>query len=249
MKSGHRKKGKRPFRSPAFELVYEDNFLLVVNKQAGFLSVPTGDWKRDRKQETTLIGEIKHYLTIKSGRDNGATPIHRLDRDTSGLLVIAKSPRLAQRIKEQFKARKPEREYIALVKGQLKSSRGTFRSFLITDEDLNQYSTRNEREGKLAITHYETISSYKDATRVRVTLETGRRNQIRVHFAEAGHPVIGDLRYRPAQAEHAAWPHRRLALHASLLGFFHPILRKKLRFEAALPMEFSKFFLECGPVQ
>ena len=77
-------------------------------------------------------------------------------------------------------------------------------------------------------------------TRVRVTLETGRRNQIRVHFAEAGHPVIGDLRYRPEQAKHSAWPHRRLALHASLLGFYHPILRNKLRFEAELPNEFSR---------
>lgn len=237
--SGGRRGG--PFKSPVFELVYEDNFILVVDKQAGYLSVPTGDWNRETKGEQTLIGEVKRYLSIKSGRDLGATPIHRLDRDTSGLLVIAKSQKISQRVKEQFSARKPDREYVAIVKGRVAAERGTFRSFLATDDDLNQFSTKRESEGKLAITHYEVVSYLDDATRVRVTLETGRRNQIRVHFSEIGHPVLGDVRYRAALAKHRAWPYPRLALHAARLGFSHPMTRKKLEFTSPLPSEFGRF--------
>lgn len=230
-----------PFQSPVFELVYEDNFLLVVDKKAGYLSVPTGEWNRTTKGEQTLIGEIKRYLAIKSGRDLGATPIHRLDRDTSGLLVVAKSQKISQRVKEQFSARKPDREYVAIVKGRVAKEKGTFRSYLATDDDLNQYSTKREAEGKLAITHYEVVSYLEDATRVRVTLETGRRNQIRVHFSEVGHPVLGDVRYRAELAKHKRWPYPRLALHAARLGFAHPMSRKKLEFLSPLPKEFAAF--------
>jgi 23S rRNA pseudouridine1911/1915/1917 synthase len=147
---------------------------------------------------------------------------------------------MALRLKEEFKERKPEREYDAIVKGRVDSERGTFRSFLATDEDLNQYST-GDGSGKLAITHYEVADRFPDATHVRVTLETGRRNQIRVHFAEAGHPVLGDPRYAPQHARHRDWPHQRLALHAARLGFYHPTLRKVLRFSAELPPEMSAF--------
>ncbi len=126
---------------------------------------------------------------------------------------------------------------------------GTFRSYLITDEELNQYSTKDTKRGKLAITHYEVLAYYDGATQLRVTLETGRRNQIRVHLAEAGYPVLGDARYLPEKARHPAWPHERLALHAAHLGFFHPILRKKFRFQTELPQEFSTFFSECRAVQ
>ncbi len=230
-----------PFQTPVYDLVYEDNFILVVDKKAGFLSVPTGDWNRAPKGERTLIGEVKRYLSIKSGRDLGATPIHRLDRDTSGLLVIAKSQKISQRVKEQFSARKPDREYVAIVKGRVEKEKGTFRSFLATDDDLNQYSTKKEAEGKLAITHYEVVSYLEEATRVRVTLETGRRNQIRVHFSEIGHPVIGDVRYQSGLAKHKYWPHPRLALHAARLGFAHPMSKKKLEFISPLPKEFEQF--------
>lgn len=235
------RKKRKGFTSPAFDLVYEDNFLLVVNKQAGFLSVPTGDRRRDRKDQRTLVSELRRYLAIKSGRDAGVTPIHRLDRDTSGLLVVAKSPRLAERIKEQFKARKPKREYIAIVRGALAESEGTFRSYLATDEDLNQYSTEDEDEGKLAVTHFRRVAVLNDATQILVTLETGRRNQIRVHFSEVGHPVLGDVRYRPELAAHPLWRAPRLALHAAVLGFVHPMLRKPFRFEAPMPREIAEF--------
>ncbi len=247
------KQPKRAFHSPVFHIEYEDNFLLVVNKQAGFLTVPV-EAKRNRSSrgkassrpgrprgELTLIDEVRRYLSIKSGRSEGATPVHRLDRDTSGLLVIAKSQKIAVRIKEQFKQRKPEREYYAIVAGKLAKLKGTFQSYLETDEDLNQVSSDDSRRGKLAITHYEVVEEYQDSTKIRATLETGRRNQIRVHFADIGHPILGDVRYKPEKAKHPRWPYPRLALHAAALGFVHPMLKKSLKFTTELPVEFSKF--------
>ena len=245
MATQKKRKGKA-YVTPVFDIVYEDNFLIVVDKKAGFLSVPTEGHSHPKRGERTLIGEVRHYLSIKSGRDLGATPVHRLDRDTSGLLVVAKSQKIALRIKEQFKARKPEREYVAIVKGRVEKASGTFKSFLATDDDLNQYSTDDTEDGKLAITHYQVVEYYPEATRVSVTLETGRRNQIRVHFSEIGHPVIGDVRYLPKEARHRLWPHPRLALHAMKLGFFHPLLKRQLRFEAPLPEEFLRFFSQGG---
>lgn len=251
----------KSFSSKAFELLYEDNFLLVVNKKAGVLTVPRGGkhqhYKSGRgkkggsrpssgtqnrgRQEMTLIGEIQRYLSIKSGRPEGVTSVHRLDMETSGVLLIAKSQKVAERLKEEFRQKKPERIYRTIVRGHLQESSGTFRSYLATDDDLNQFSTKKESQGKLAVTHFRRLQLLRDATEVEVTLETGRRNQIRVHFSEAGYPVLGDRRYEPELAAHPLWPHTRLALHAQLLGFFHPLLKRKFRFETPLPEEFVKF--------
>jgi 23S rRNA pseudouridine1911/1915/1917 synthase len=128
----------------------------------------------------------------------------------------------------------------------MERQRGTFRSFLVTDPDLNRRSTRRPGKGELAITHFEVVSSNRDATVVRVQLETGRRNQIRVHFAEAGHPVLGDPRYGSDQSHDRRWKARRLALHALSLEVEHPATGKKMRFETELPKEFSRFVTEGG---
>ena len=125
-----------------------------------------------------------------------------------------------------------------------------------TDRALNQKSVNQksggrgqaEDKGELAITHYKVQHRFQDATLVSVRLETGRRNQIRVHLAEHGHPVLGDQRYQPEQAAHTRWPYKRLALHARVLGFVHPVTGEKLRFEAALPPEFDKFSRGAGLV-
>jgi 23S rRNA pseudouridine1911/1915/1917 synthase len=176
---------------------------------------------------------------VSKGR--GALTVHRLDRGVSGLLVLGKSQEIVRQLKDQFAASKPEREYIAIVAGQLDKPSGTFQTLLATDNDLNRFSTDDEDIGQLAITHYRVISQFQDTTLVQVRLETGRRNQIRVHFAEAGHPVLGDPRYRPELAAHPHWPHKRLALHARLLAFEHPVTGNPLRFEAALPAEMERF--------
>jgi 23S rRNA pseudouridine1911/1915/1917 synthase len=231
----------KEFKSKLFRLVYEDNYIVVVDKQAGYLSMPT-----EKEEQESLISAVNEYLKIKGGRQAGATLVHRLDRDTSGLLVLAKHPNLAQTIKEQFSANKPEREYLAIIRGKLKQPRGTFRSYLATDEDLNQYSTKNPSQGKLAVTHYETVRTFSDSSLVRVHLETGRRNQIRVHFSEKGHPVLGDVRYRPRLAAHALWDYPRLALHAASLSFIHPVKKKKLSFRSPVPAEFRAFLAAAG---
>jgi 23S rRNA pseudouridine1911/1915/1917 synthase len=225
----------RPRRNLGFEIVFEDKQLIVVNKPAELLTVPT-----IRRETNTLQHKVAEYVKhVSKGRD--ALTVHRLDRGVSGLLVLAKSQEIVRQLKDQFAASKPEREYVAIVAGTMKDRQGTFESLLATDKDLNRFSTEDEEIGQLAITHYRVIARLSDTTLVQVRLETGRRNQIRVHFAEAGHPVLGDERYRPELAVHLHWPHRRLALHARLLGFEHPTTGEALRFEVALPVEMERF--------
>jgi len=136
---------------------------------------------------------------------------------------------------------KPERKYVAIVAGIVAPTSGEFSGYLATGKTLTRYATDNADSGEYAETHYRTLQSFRDATLVEVELVTGRRNQIRVHFADAGHPVVGDDRYQPEQSRHRAWPHKRLALHAKTLGFEHPVTRERLRFDSPLPPEFSQF--------
>lgn len=236
--------------SKAFRLVYEDDDLLVVDKAAAVLTVPT-----ERGESNTLLDAVTAHLKRRNPRARAGV-VQRLDRGTSGLLVFAKSPRITSELEAQFRARKAEREYVAIVAGTLEQPAGTFRTRLATTKSLQRYSlrdapddkrnsparSRGERdEGELAITHYQVERPLRGATLVRVRLETGRRNQIRVHFSEAEHPVLGDERYRPDLAQHPAWKAKRLALHAAVLGFDHPRTGKRLRFESPLPVEFERF--------
>jgi 23S rRNA pseudouridine1911/1915/1917 synthase len=226
---------KKPRRNLGFEIVFEDQHLIVVNKPAGLLSVPTV-----RQETNTLVAKVDEYVRHAS-QGRGAFTVHRLDRGVSGLLVLGKTEQIVSQIKYQFAAGKPEREYVAIVAGRMPQQQGTFQSLLATDKDLNRFSTDDEEIGQLAITHFRAIAPLAGATLVQVRLETGRRNQIRVHFAEAGHPVLGDDRYQSELAAHRYWPHARLALHARLLGFTHPITHEALRFEAPLPAEMDAF--------
>jgi 23S rRNA pseudouridine1911/1915/1917 synthase len=187
-----------------------------------------------------LLHKVEAYVRhVAKGR--GAFAVHRLDRGVSGLLVFGKSQEIVRQLKDQFAASKPEREYVAIVAGRVKEKEGTFESLLATDKDLNRFSTDDESIGQLAITHFRVVARLEGATLVQVRLETGRRNQIRVHFAEAGHPVLGDPRYEPELAAHRRWPHERLALHARLLGFEHPITGQAIRLESPLPSEIARF--------
>lgn len=226
----------RPKSSGAFRSVFEDPYLIVVDKAPGVLTVP------NHGEPDTLLGAVRAHL----GRGRRNLPdmfiVHRLDRDTSGLLVIARTEEVAQSLKGQFAAHKPERVYSAIVAGRLPQDSGSFRSRLVTDSALNQRSTSEPNAGKLAITHYRVTGRISGATAVEVRLETGRRNQIRVHFSEAGHPVLGDVRYTPEQARHQRWRARRLALHAAVLGFRHPLSNEALRFESPAPPEFAQMF-------
>ncbi len=222
---------KRPTRG--FNVVYCDDAVIVVNKEAGILTVPT-----DRRETNTLVDLLSSHINHNQPRRGKVAVVHRLDRDTSGLLIFGQNQEYADAIIKQFSARKPEREYAAIVSGQLSRDSGTIESYLASDKSLNQ---RSSAQGELAITHYRVVTRFANASLLSVNLETGRRNQIRVHFAEMGHPVLGDMRYEPHRSSHGNWPYKRLALHAKVLGFEHPVDKRPLRFEEDLPKEFTAF--------
>ena len=230
------KEKPRAYKSSIFDMIFEDEYLIIVNKNAGYLTVPTND-----RETNTLVDAVRSYVNRGQPRGRPVTIVHRLDRDTSGLLVFAKTAAIGAKIKDQFADRKPERVYVAIVAGKLAQKSGTMRSFLATDKDLNQRSVDEDGDGKLAITHYKVTQEFRDSTMVRVTLETGRRNQIRVHFSEMGHPILGDQRYETHMARHRFWNQKRLALHAETLGFRHPVTGKDLRFVVPAPAEFDRF--------
>jgi 23S rRNA pseudouridine1911/1915/1917 synthase len=218
------------------EIVYEDEAIVVVQKPPALLTVPTL-----MRESRTVIGDLNRILSRRRPAEE-AFVVHRLDRGVSGILVFAKSIELAEAMRNQFAARKPKRQYHALVYGVVEQDAGTFDTFLATDEHLNRYSTDDEESGQHAITHYRVLTRFADATHVEVWLETGRRNQIRVHLAEAGHPLLGDERYARVQTPHKHWNSRRIALHALTLGIDHPLTGKSLFFESHLPDEFEAFF-------
>ena len=224
-----------------FSILYEDREIIIVDKSADLLTVPT-----DGREPHTLIYRVNEHIRHE-GRGRGAFLVHRLDRGVSGLLVFGKTREMADAVQSQFQQRKPERQYDAIVTGHVVQQQGEFRTFLATGKNLNRFSTEDEEEGELAVTHYQVRRNFPRTvqcpavTHVAVQLETGRRNQIRVHFAEAGHPVLGDSRYRSHLWKDIPWPHKRLALHASTLSFVHPVSCEMLRFTSPLPAEMTDF--------
>ncbi len=218
-----------------FSIVFEDRHVVVVEKSADLLTVPT-----DGREPHTLLYRVNEHVKHE-GRGRGAFVVHRLDRGVSGLLMFGKTKDDAKLLQNQFRQRKPERQYDALVAGVVGPDSGEFRSYLATGSNLNRYSTDDEDGGQLAVTHFQVKERLPDTTHVTVQLETGRRNQIRVHFAEAQHPVLGDNRYRSDLWENIPWAHKRFALHASTLGFTHPITGEAMRFSSPLPAEITNF--------
>ena len=234
----HRRYHERPraWEDDAFRIIFEDDCLVVVDKTAGVLTVPA------HPGDDALVHAISRYFAHRGLRERAQVG-HRLDRDVSGLLVFAKSRGIAETLQNQFEARKPEREYAAIVHG-IMPEQGTFESYLATTRNLQRYSTDESSGGELAITHYQLRRVVHGASWLRVWLETGRRNQIRVHMADAAHPVLGDPRYRPDLSIHPQWRVKRLALHAASLGFRHPLTGKPVHFEAPLPAPMRSFVKE-----
>jgi len=182
----------------------------------------------ERERVRTAYRLLWDYLAAQRPR---ARPfiVHRLDRETSGLLVFAKTEAAKQHLQAQFEARTVERVYIALVSGRVRRESGTLESRLVEDRSLRVHATTGP-EGKTAITNYRVKGHGQDTTLLELSLGTGRRRQIRVQLAAIGHPIVGDR-------EHGgpAGPWRRLCLHATRLGFVHPVTGKALRFESAAP--------------
>jgi 23S rRNA pseudouridine1911/1915/1917 synthase len=223
-----------PQHHPA--LFYSDEHLAVVFKPAGLLTVPTP--KRERKTLAMWLGnELKGKKERKDIRF-----VQRLDRDVSGVIVVSLSEQAYQPLRKQFELHQPQRRYLALVVGQVDPPQGTFSSLMATGKKLERFQVESKGFGERAITHYRVMQQEEEAALVEVWLETGRRHQIRVHFAEAGHPVLGDSRYKRHQATHRFWPENRIALHAATLEFVHPVSGESMKFTSSAPREFNEFF-------
>ncbi len=211
-------------------LLHEDDDVLVVLKSQGLLTVAT-----EREREATAQAYLNAYL--KEKREDRVHVVHRLDRETSGVLVFAKSFKAREALKAQFAAHTTERVYVAVIEGKLNPPSGTFQSNLVERRDLKMQSVKSHPDAKHAITHYRTIESNKRWSMLEIVLETGRKNQIRTHLSEAGHPVLGDQLYGSTKN-----PIGRLALHAKLLGFAHPMTGERMTFTAPVPKSFRELF-------
>lgn len=216
---------------PAFpaplRLVHEDDDVVVVDKPPGLLTIAT-----ERERERTVYRLLRDWLTA---RDAGRIfVVHRLDRETSGLLVFARTVAAKRWLQHQFEVRTPERVYVALVEGTVRASTGTLTSRLAADRSLRVRPTDDRRRGKEAISRYRVLEGYRDSTLLEVTLHTGRRGQIRAQLAALGHPIVGDRAYGSRRD-----PLRRVALHATRLGFDHRGGRR-LVFESPPPPGFRR---------
>ena len=225
-------KSIQPALPPGLAILHEDDDVLVVLKANGLLTVAT-----ERERETTAQAYLNAYLKEK-GEDR-VHVVHRLDRETSGVLIFAKNFEAREKLKEKFAVHDVERVYIAVIEGELDPPNGTFRSYLRERKDLRMESVELHPDAKLAVTHYRTIESNGTYSMLEIRLETGRKNQIRTHLAEAGHPVLGDRLYGSTVN-----PLGRLGLHAKLLGFDHPGTGKRMVFTAPVPKSFSSLSLK-----
>ena len=236
-------RGNVELRHPKLRVVYEDDALIVVEKKNGLLTVPV---KADSK-ETTVFSILKEYVRKQSHR-NTVHVVHRLDRETSGLLVFAKSPELQEYMRTYWRQLVTKRSYVALVEGKLEKNEGKITSWLTEDSRTALVSSSPvDNGGQLAITNYKVLKESAlqtdeadlktEYSLVELNLETGRTNQIRVHMASIGHPVVGDRKYGHGNESS---PIDRLCLHARVLEFIHPMTEKKVRFEAPMPKEFTR---------
>lgn len=228
-----REKGKREFNNKLLKIVYEDAYIIVVEKMQGLLSVNT-----DRQKERTAYHILTEYVQ-RSGRHHQVYIVHRLDRDTSGLMMFAKDEKTQRTLRDNWHDIVTDRRYIAVVSGEMEKDSGTVISWL-TDRTLYVYSSPTDDGGAKSITHYRTIKRGNGLSLVELNLETGRKNQIRVHMQDLGHPIIGDGRYGIEEVN----PIGRLALHAFKLCFYHPVTGEQMRFETSYPQNFKNLFIK-----
>jgi 23S rRNA pseudouridine1911/1915/1917 synthase len=201
-----------PVFPPGLRLVHEDADLIVIDKPPGLLTIAT-----EHERQRTAYRMLSNYLAAHGRRGARLFIVHRLDRETSGLLCFAKSAAAKAALQAQFAARSVRRVYVAVVEGQMAGADGVLADRLVQDRSLRVRPTGDRRRGKEAITRYRVLARSPSATRVELTLVTGRRGQIRAQLAEAGHPVLGDRDHGSRRD-----PLRRLCLHATRLGFRHP---------------------------
>src|SRR5574344_42291 len=218
------------FKSRYVSIVYEDDWLVVIEKNIGILSMAAGHSALNVK---TVLDE---YFS-KSRQPCRAHIVHRLDRDTSGLMIYAKDKDIAMALEADWHTIVYDRRYVAVVSGEMEEDEGTIENWLKDNKAYITFSSPVDNGGKFAVTHYHTLDRTVDHSLVEFRLETGRKNQIRVHTADMGHPVCGDIKYGNGDD-----PCHRLCLHAYKLCFYHPVTHEAMSFETPIPTAFRRLF-------
>ncbi|MEN2768193.1 RluA family pseudouridine synthase [Ornithinibacillus xuwenensis] len=208
------------------EILFEDDSIIVIQKDAGLLSIAT-----EKEKRQTALHQLMEHVRRDDPR-NRVFVVHRLDKETSGVMLFAKSEKVKHKLQDNWKSMVKERTYVALVEGTLKQSDGMVKSYLKESKTHKMFSIP-DKNGQLAITHYRKLQSNKQFSLVEVKLETGRKNQIRVHMSDLGHPIVGDKKYGAKTNEIG-----RLGLHAKILSFTHPVTGQLLLFQSDVPKSF-----------
>lgn len=221
------KKVPSKYQPKGFRILHEDRDVIIGNKAAGLLSVGAL-WEK----ENTVHNLLNEYIRKGNSRSKACVyVVHRLDQATTGALIFAKTEEVQQYLKNNWKS--TVKTYFAIVHGKLAKKSGMIESFLSEDEDYHVHSSQDANSGKLAQTQYEVLTETTDFSLVKINLLTGKKNQIRVHMAELGHPVVGDSKYgKPATK------YKNLALHSAGLEFTHPFNKKRIRIKASVPAHF-----------
>ena len=218
------------FKSRYVKLVYEDRWLVVVEKNVGILSMAAGH------KSLNVKSVLDNYFQ-KTGQKCRAHVVHRLDRDTSGLMVYAKDMETEQIFEHNWHEIVYDRRYVAVVSGEVAENEGTIANWLKDNKAYVTYSSPVDNGGKYAVTHFHVLDRTTEHSLVEYQLETGRKNQIRVHSADMGHPVCGDTKYGNGDD-----PIHRLCLHACVLCFWHPVTRERMEFDTPIPTPFRQIF-------
>ena len=224
------KRNQQGFKSRYVKIVYEDRWLIVVEKAVGILSMAAG-------HSTLNVKSVLDDYFKKSRQKCTAHVVHRLDRDTSGLMVYAKDMETEQILEHNWHDIVYDRRYVAVVSGEMEEDEGTVSNWLKDNKAYITYSSPVDNGGKYAVTHFHVLDRTTELSLVEYKLETGRKNQIRVHSADMGHPVCGDTKYGDGTD-----PLHRLCLHAWLLCFTHPVTGQPMEFETPIPVAFRKLF-------
>jgi 23S rRNA pseudouridine1911/1915/1917 synthase len=218
------------FKSRYVKIVYEDQYLVVIEKNIGILSMAAGHKSLNVK---SVLDDYFH----KSHQTCRAHVVHRLDRDTSGLMVYAKDMQTEQILEKNWHNIVYDRRYVAVLSGQMEDNDGTIANWLKDNKAYVTYSSPTDNGGKYAVTHFHVFDRSENHSLVEFKLETGRKNQIRVHAADMQHPVCGDVKYGNGDD-----PLHRLCLHAYVLCFHHPVTREPMEFETPIPTTFRSLF-------
>ena len=218
---------KRVIPNYDLDILYEDEYLIAINKPSGLLSI-----SNDKEKDITAYRMVSDYVK-SNNKKNYIFVVHRLDQDTSGILMFCKNEKIRDKMQENWNKIVKKRGYVALVDGKLSGS-GTIHTFLMEDKRQFVYSSKNGL-GKEAITHYSSIKNNNNYSMLQVFIDTGRRNQIRVHLSEKGYPIVGDKKYRCKTN-----PIKRLCLHANMLEFIHPVSKNIVSIKCDVPVDFKK---------